>query len=81
MRKLIADDLLAEDDENWTLTDAGRIAARRQAVEPLRVAAFCRQHSRLRGNALIEEQYRRHPYYATRSEIMDKFTLPDLGGK
>lgn len=74
-RKLIAEWLLAEDDQNWTLTDAGRAAARRQAVEPLRVAAFCRQHSRLRGNALIVEQYRRHPYYATRSEILDKLRL------
>jgi hypothetical protein len=41
----------------------------------LRVAGFCRRHSRLRGNALIVEQYRRHPYYATRSEILDKLRL------
>jgi hypothetical protein len=74
-RKLIAEGLLAEDDQNWTLTDAGRAAARRQAVEPLRVAGFCRQHSGLRGNALIVEQYRRHSYYATRSEILDKLRL------
>jgi hypothetical protein len=74
-RKLITEGLLAEDDQNWTLTDAGREAVRRQAVEPLRVAGFCRQHSRLRGNALIVEQYRRHPYYATRSEILDKLRL------
>ena len=74
-RKLIAEGLLAEDDQNWTLTDAGRAAARRQAVEPLRVAGFCRQHSRLRGNALIIEQYCRHPYYATRSEILEKLRL------
>jgi len=74
-RKLVAEALLAEDDQNWTLTDAGRTAARRQAVEPLRVATFCRQHSRLRGNALIVEQYRRHPYHATRSEILDKLRL------
>jgi hypothetical protein len=58
-RKLIAEGLLAEDDQNWTLTDAGRAAARRQAVEPLRVV----------------EQYRRHSYYATRSEILDKLRL------
>ena len=74
-RKLIAEGLLAEDDQNWTLTDAGRATARRQAVEPLRVAGFCRQHSRLRGNALIVEQYRQHPYYASRSEILDKLRL------
>ena len=60
-RKLIEEGLLAEDDQNWKLTDSGRTAARRQAVEPLRVAGFCRRHSRLRGNALIVEQYRRYP--------------------
>ena len=74
-RKLIAEGFLVEDDQNWKLTDAGRSAARRHAVEPLLVAGFCRQHSRLRGNALIVEQYRRHPWYATRSEILDKLRL------
>src|SRR5437588_3825906 len=74
-RKLIAEGLLAADDQNWTLTDAGRAEARRRAVEPLRVVGFCRQHSRLRGNALIVEQYRRHPYYATRSEILENLRL------
>jgi hypothetical protein len=74
-RKLIKEGLLAEDDQNWKLTEAGRAAVRHQAVEPLRVAGFCRRHSRLRGNALIVEQYRRHPYYATRSEILDKLRL------
>jgi hypothetical protein len=74
-RKLIAEGLLAEDDQNWRLTDAGRTVAQRQGVESLRVAGFCRQYSRLRGNALIVRQYRRHPYYATRSEILDKLRL------
>ena len=74
-RRLIAQGLLADDDQSWMLTDAGRAAVRRHAVEPLRVAAFCRQRSRLRSNALIVEQYCRHPYYATRSEILDKVQL------
>ncbi len=74
-RKLIAEGLLEDDDQNWKLTEPGRTAARRQAVEPLRVAGFCRRHSKLRGNALITEQYRRHPYYATRSEILEKLRL------
>ncbi len=74
-RKLIAEGLLADDSQNWKLTDQGRTVARLQAVDPLRVASFCRQHSQLRGNALIVEQYQRHPYYATRSEILDKLRL------
>lgn len=77
-RKLIAQGLLVDDDQNWGLTDAGRRVARQQPVETLRVAAFCRRHRQLRGDALILEQYRRHPYYATRSEILDKLPLePD----
>ena len=74
-RKLVAEGLLATDDQNWELTDTGRAAARRQSVEPLRVAGFYRRYSRKRGNALIAEQYRLHPYYATRSEILDKLSL------
>mgnify|MGYP000160520634 CR=1 FL=1 len=70
-RKLMAAGLLADDDQNWTLT----AAARRAAVEPLRVARFCRQHARLRGDALVVEQYRRFPWYATRSEILDQLPL------
>ncbi len=74
-RKLVQAGLLANDEQTWTLTEAGRVAARDRAVEPLRVAAFGWRHSKLRGNALIVEQYRRHPYYATRSEILHKLRL------
>ncbi len=74
-QKLIEAGLLAEDDQNWRLTKAGRAEARRKAVEPSRVAEFCQRHSRVRGKALIVEQYRRHPYYATRSEGLDKLRL------
>jgi hypothetical protein len=77
-RKLISEGLLVDDEQNWILTDAGRIEAMRNAVEPLKVASFCRKHSHLRGNALILEQYQKHPYYATRSEILGKLRLePD----
>src|SRR5208282_454881 len=74
-RKLVAEGLLAENDCVWTLTDAGRAEARRQPIDQQKAAGFCNRHSRLRGNALIIEQYRRHPYYATRSEILDKLRL------
>jgi hypothetical protein len=74
-QKLIEAGLLAEDDQNWKLSKAGRAEAQRKAVEPSRVAEFCRRHSRMRGNALIVEQFRRHPYYATRSEGLDKLRL------
>jgi len=77
-RKLIQKGFLADDDHHWNLTEVGRKVARKQAVEPLRVVAFCRRHAGLRGNALIVEQYRRFPYYASRSELLDKLELePD----
>ncbi|HEY5893717.1 MAG TPA: hypothetical protein VIT91_10845 [Chthoniobacterales bacterium] len=58
-RKLIAEGLLEEDDQNWSLTESGRAATQKQPVELLRVAEFCRRHSGLRGNALIVEQCQR----------------------
>jgi len=74
-RKLIGKGLLEEDDQHWSLTDAGRKTARKNSIDPLRAASFCRRHSNLRGNALILEQYRRFPYYASRSELLDKLPL------
>jgi hypothetical protein len=74
-RKLIDKGLLEDDDHHWQLTDEGRKIARKNAVEPLHVATFCRRHSSLRGDALILEQYRRFPYYATRSELLARLPL------
>lgn len=74
-RKLIEGGLLADDDQTWRLTDEGRAVARDRPVDPPRVKAFIRRHDSLRGDDLIAEAYRRHPYYATRSEILDKLSL------
>ena len=75
-RRLTESGFLTEDENQWQLTDTGRQTARKQAVLPLVVARFCRDHANLRGNALIAEQYRKYPFYATRSEIVEK-VLPD----
>ncbi len=74
-RRLTEAGFLTEDENLWQLTDKGRQTARKQAVNPLPVGRFCRDHASLRGNALIAEQYRKFPYYATRSEIVDKLHL------
>lgn len=71
-RRLTEAGLLVEDDQQWQLTETGREAARKHAVLPLVVGRFCRLHANLRGNALIAEQYRKYPYYATRSEIVEE---------
>ncbi len=78
-RRMVAAGLVVDDDQNWCLTEAGRQMARRRAVEPLRVARFCRERSTLRGDALILDQYRRFPYFASRSEIVSRMSLePDV---
>ncbi|MBI3881637.1 MAG: DUF488 domain-containing protein [Verrucomicrobia bacterium] len=74
-RKLTAEGMIEEDEQNWKLTAAGRETARKHAVTPLVASRFCRERAKLRGNALIAEQYRKFPYYATRSEIVDKLPL------
>jgi len=74
-RKLVTEGLVGGDEQHWGLTDAGRDVVRLRAVTPLRAAGFGRQYARLRGDALIVEQYRRYPYYASRSEILDRLPL------
>jgi uncharacterized protein (DUF488 family) len=70
-RRLTEAGCLTDDENHWHLSPEGRQVARKEAVMPLVVARFCRAHATLRGNALIAEQYRKFPYYATRSEILD----------
>lgn len=74
-RKLIEKGLLEEDDQNWVLTETGRKTIHTKSIDTFEVAPFCRNHSHLRGNSLILEQYRRFPYYATRSELLEKLPL------
>lgn len=71
-RRLIERGLLEDDADQWKLTVEGRATIRWRLVDPLAAARFNREHAGLRGNDLIVEVYRKHPYYATRSEITDK---------
>lgn len=71
-RKLVADGVLVDDEQEWRLTESGRRVSRSKAVTPLLAGRFSREHATLRGNDLVAEVYRRFPYYATRSEIVDK---------
>lgn len=71
-RRLIEQELLVDDEDRWKLTSAGRHQARSKAVAPLVASGFCRKHASLRGHDLIAEVYRRHPFFATRSTIIDQ---------
>ncbi len=71
-RRLIDRGLLDDDENRWTLSDTGRIAAKREHTIGARAAPFIARYSKLRGDSLIAEVYRRHPYYATRSRIAER---------
>lgn len=73
-RKLIEKGLLEDDDQRWSLTEAGRETARNKATDHVRALSFSRRYAHLRGDALILAQYRQYPYYAIHSELLD--TLP-----
>jgi hypothetical protein len=75
-RRLMEQGLIEEDEQTWKLTDKGRRIARAGEKSPLPMARFARQYKNLRGNALVADVYQRYPYFATRSEIMEK-VLPE----
>jgi uncharacterized protein (DUF488 family) len=64
--------LIEEDEQTWKLTDKGRRMARTGERSPLLMARFAKQYKSLRGNALVADVYQRYPYFATRSEIVEK---------
>lgn len=67
-RRLIERGLLLDNDTQWALSETGRLAARREIPLLARVTRFSAANP-LRGDELIAEVYRRHPYYATRSKV------------
>ena len=75
-RKLVERGLLADDEEDWRLTENGRKAIGR--MTDLQLSGFARRHRDLRGDALVAETYRRFPYYATRSEISKRVLRGDI---
>ena len=71
-RRLIEQGLLENDADQWKLTTEGRATIHKRSVNPMVAARFNKDHAALRGNELVAEVYRKYPYYATRSEIVDK---------
>ena len=77
-RRLIEQDLLVADDQHWTLTAAGRTTV--DTARAPRLSRFAQAVSGTRGDALIAEVYRRHPWYATRSKIAER-VLPQAADR
>lgn len=75
--KLITENLLVDDDGNWILTPSGRKHSLSVGKVKVQMDIFARQHSKLRGDELVAEVYRRYPYHATRSEIAERVLAKD----
>ena len=76
-RRLIERGFLAEEERIWRLTAAGKTAAVVLPSVRLRMGQFAQRHSRLRGDALVADVYRRYPYYAIRSEVAERLLSTD----
>jgi hypothetical protein len=76
-RRLTERGLLAEEERYWRLTPEGRAAARIAPPTQMRMDQFAQHHARLRGDALVAETYRRHPYHAIRSEMAERVLAGD----
>lgn len=77
-RRLIEKGLLADEERAWKLTTAGRAAATVAPAVREKMHSFARRHAGLRGDALVAEAYRRHPYYAIRSEMAERLLAKDV---
>lgn len=73
-RKLIERGLL-KDEDGWHITDQGRRSIG-QSVD-LRLSAFAKSHGEMGGDALVANTYRRFPYFALRSEIVERVLKGD----
>ena len=74
-RRMVDWGVLVDVDQQWVLTENGRQIARKAGNSSIR--AFTYRYRSLRGDALIADAYRRHPYFAIRSEIADQVLQED----
>lgn len=75
-RKLIDRGLIEDIENSWQITTEGRQAIETDTVD---CATFACQVQGLRGDALVAETYRRHPYTAIRSEFAARLLSGDEG--
>ncbi|MBN1379493.1 MAG: DUF488 domain-containing protein [Gammaproteobacteria bacterium] len=75
-RRLTERGFLMDCDEQWEITKTGIKSISSDASTIKKVADFHGAYKNLSGKRLIVEVYRRYPYYASRSKILEK-VLPD----
>lgn len=76
-RRLTDQGLLSDEEPTWKLTRTGKAAATVPAPVLSEMKSFAKKHAHLRGDALVAEVYRQHPYYATRSEMAARVLKSD----
>ncbi|WP_265595570.1 DUF488 domain-containing protein [Verrucomicrobium sp. BvORR106] len=76
-RKLVANGMLADEERSWKITPTGRATAAKAGTIRIKMDLFARRQKHLRGDALVAEVYRRHPWYATRSEMAERILAGD----
>lgn len=76
-RRLSERGFLSEEERVWRLTPSGREAITIAKPVQEQIASFARRYANLRGDALVKEAYRQHPYYAIRSEIAGRILAHD----
>ena len=76
-RRLTEQGLLADEERVWKLTPLGKASATVALGTRMKMDQFATRHNCLRGDALVAEAYRRHPYYAIHSEIAQKVLAGD----
>lgn len=76
-RRLIEQGLLADEERAWKLTPAGRETATVPPLVRMDMDQFAERHAGLRGDALVAEACRRHPYHAIRSDLPDRVLHKD----
>ena len=74
-RRLVDWGLLADDDQQWALTENGRRVAGEFGNSLMLTFAY--RYRDLRGDALVADTYRQYPYYAIRSEIAEQILEDD----
>ena len=76
-RRLIKHKALEQDDRRWELTRQGERIAFRAAHAFQGLGDFAKRYARLRGDKLVAETYRRRPYYAILSEVVERVLAGD----
>lgn len=76
-RRLMNQGMLSDEELTWKITRSGKAAAKVPAPVLLQMKSFAKKHAHLRGDALVAEVYRLHPYYATRSEMAARLLRRD----